>query len=465
MFHVGKACAACVVSAFVWMLAIPAQGSILWSHSGAVFVCDNGMGEDILHGAIKPQGTNSNNTFYFKIRVETIGDSVTKSIADFEAGFMFVEKGVEHLGVGNSRGAWAYCAKNVPKSEKGYVDLNSANPEPGRTWEYMRAGRPRLIVFKVEYVPGRDARVTAWLNPNLSLGASEMNQPTNIVTQFEANATFDEIHIIHRGGNGGGWKFSQMAAATSFDDFITRPFWENWWFVGLSGVAMLIGVGVSVRGLERRRSRVEIERLERERSVAAERARIARDIHDELGAELAQIGLLADAGCGGGRESEQRFERIAQRARNLVLTLDEIVWAIDPRNDNLSRLGDYLCQLIDECFLGSDVRCRKEVPQELPAYPIFAEMRHDVTLAVKEAFTNILKHARASEVKLGVVWNEPELTITVEDNGCGFKVSSAGQGNGLENQRTRLSRNGGLVELQTTPGTGTRTVFRIKLKK
>jgi hypothetical protein len=165
---------------------------------------------------------------------------------------------------------------NVPKSEKGYVDLNSATPEPGKSWEYIRAGSaPKYIAFKVEYVPGHDARVTAWLNPDLSLGATEINQPTNIVTRFEAAATFDEIHLIHRGGKGGGWKFSQMVGATIFEDLLTPHFWQRGWFFAVAGGGLLVLFGGAVQLFERRRARQQIQRLEQERAVATERTRIA----------------------------------------------------------------------------------------------------------------------------------------------------------------------------------------------
>ncbi len=90
-----------------------------------------------------------------------------------------------------------------------------------------------------------------------------------------------------------------MAIATRFEDLLRPRFWQRWWFLGLVAGIVLVSVAVTVQMLERRRANRQIQWLERERAVAVERARIARDIHDELGAELAQIGLLADIGHGG----------------------------------------------------------------------------------------------------------------------------------------------------------------------
>jgi signal transduction histidine kinase len=469
--HRIKACAVAIIAISLLILDLPTQAAILWSQTETTLVHDNGAGKDILHGAIKPQDNSSSSTLYFKFRVDPISDAVSKSDSFYLAGLTLFEGGSEHLAVGSGRISWGYSAFNAAgKGPENTVDgefaLNSATPEAGRIFQYVRRGIRTIIVFKVQYVPGQNAHVTVWLNPDLSLGATENNQPTNITTRFEANATFNEIHLVHQGG-GGGWNFSDLAIATSFEDFLTPKFWQRWWFRAGAACGLLISVAFTVWLLERRRSQKKIQLLEREWAVATERERIAKDIHDELGAEFAQIGLLADVGSGGQATqtvADQNFLRIAQRARSVVAALDEIVWAVDPRNDNLTRLADYLCQMADECFDGSPIRCQKEVPTQLPPFQIRAEVRHDLTLAVKEAFTNLLKHAKASEARLCLTWNEPELIICVEDNGGGFEVTGSELGNGLGNQRKRLERIGGTVELNSAPGKGTRITFQIRLE-
>lgn len=437
---------------------------MLWSHPDEVLVRDNGKGEDILRGAIKPHTSDSSGTLYFRVLVDPVADTATKWIKIFEAGFMLVENGQERLGMGNSGDAMAYSALNVPKAPKGFKDLNSSRPDL-LTYEYMRAGVPRYLVWKIEYVPGQDARITAWLNPNLSVGASEFNQDTNIVVQFEANACFDEFRLVHR-GYGGGWKFSQMLVGSSFEDLLIPRFWQRPWFLGLVVTGMLIMVAGTVRFVERRRSRERILHLEQERAVVLERARIARDIHDEVGAELAQIGLLADIGADLKPDlMGERFQQIGKRARHLVGVMDEIVWAVNPKNDNLRQLADYLWQMADECFSDVPITLHREVPSQLPEFPVRAEVRHDLTLAVKEAMANVLKHSGASEASLHLEWNNPELMICVADNGCGFDPSIPSQGNGLANQQLRLKRIGGKVELTSTQGSGTRVVFSIRLEQ
>jgi signal transduction histidine kinase len=457
-----------LLSGILLAFSISARAAILWSDPGPVTIRTNGAGKDILHGAIKPQDANSSSTIYFRFRLDPISDAATKSLGDFEAGMVFVEKGHENLGMGNSLSAWAYCAMNVPESKKGYVDLNSASHEPGVPWEYMRAGSPKYIVFKVQCVPGENARITAWLNPDLSLGATEVNQPTNIVVRFETKATFDEIHLIHR-GIGGGWVFSQMMAATSFEDLVLPHFWQRGWFMATSIVAVLLLVAGSVRLVERRRAQRKIQWLERERAVATERTRIARDIHDEVGISLTKISKLTELmnfSGEAGTHNETSIQTIAQTARHTIRAMDEIVWAINPRNDTLEEMADYLAYFTEEFLRSAGINCRLEVPSRLPEIPLTAEVRHNVFMVVKEALNNAVKHATPRQIRLSLELKRDRLLIEVADDGCGFDLDgNIAIGNGLENMQKRLKTIGGKLESESEPGCGTTVSLQVPLEK
>jgi len=443
---------------------LSAHGAVLWSHPGTILVCNNGQGQDILHGAIKPRDTNSSGTLYFRIRVVPIADTAAKVIKFFEAGFMLVKDGQEHLGIGNARGALAYSALNVPKAPKGFQDLTSSNPDPPYTYEYMRAGIPRYIVFKVEYVPGQDARVTVWLNPDLSTGATEFNEPTNLVVHFEADATFDEFRLIHR-EYGGGWEFSQMVVGTSFEDMLLRHFWQEWWFFVVCGVALLAAVAGGTQLLERRRARVQIQRLEKERAVATERTRIAQDIHDEVGVSLTKISKLSDLMALDENTSEANAatrRMIVATASETIRAMDEIVWAINPRNDTLKEMADYLVYFAKDFLSSTLITCKLEVPLNLPDLPVATEVRHSIFMVVKEALNNAVKHAASREIRLGLEVTEGCISIVVADDGSGFSLDqAAGVGNGLENMQKRMGAIGGRVEFDTKLGQGTSVKFHV----
>ncbi len=138
--------------------------------------------------------------------------------------------GAERLGIGNAMKAWAYSVffhvndAGESNNISGYIDLHtlkSESPAGGTSasYQYPRRGSGVTILFKIQYIPGEDDLVTAWLNPDLGPGANEAYQPEGLTTRFNANASFDEIRLRHAGG-GGGWSFSDLAIATSFSDFV-----------------------------------------------------------------------------------------------------------------------------------------------------------------------------------------------------------------------------------------------------
>ena len=135
--------------------------------------------------------------------------------------------------------------------------------------------------------------------------------------------------------------------------------------------------------------------------------------------------------------------------------MDEIVWTINPKNDSLDNLANYIFQYAQDYFQNSGVRCRMDVPARLPDHPISTQQRHNLFMAVKEALNNILKHARATEVRIGLAITDSKLAITVADDGCGFSTDKPPQtGDGLENMKQRLERIGGQLALESRPGGG-----------
>ena len=217
----------------------------------------------------------------------------------------------------------------------------------------------------------------------------------------------------------------------------------------------------------------KLERLERQQAVERERARIARDIHDDLGASLTRIMLLSQTAHGEAELPEQAGasqEQIYETARDLTRAMDEIVWAVNPKYDTLDSLVTYLGKFAQDFLRPVGIRCRIEVPLELPPIPLTAEMRHNLFLAFKEALNNVAKHARASEVRISLVLNSRDFALVIEDNGRGFAAadpaeangsakSNVSAGDGLLNMRGRLERIHGRCEIQSVPGGGTRVTF------
>jgi two-component sensor histidine kinase len=207
--------------------------------------------------------------------------------------------------------------------------------------------------------------------------------------------------------------------------FTVQPFfWQKWWFripAGLAAVALLAGaVAGVVLWVARRRMHRKLERLEHLRTIERERARIAQDIHDNLGANLTRISLLSESvhtELENPAQAAVQLERIYGTARELTRAMDEIVWAVNPQHDTLDSLASYLGNFAQE-FLGSlDIRCRLDVPLQLPPWPVTAEVRHNLFLAFKEALHNIVKHAAASEASISLTAGTDSFVLVIRDNG------------------------------------------------
>ncbi|MEP6664054.1 MAG: two-component regulator propeller domain-containing protein, partial [Verrucomicrobiota bacterium] len=214
-------------------------------------------------------------------------------------------------------------------------------------------------------------------------------------------------------------------------------FWQADWFRGM--MILLAGgtVGGIVRYLTRKKFQRKLEMLSEENAVERERRRIAKDIHDDLGASLTQIMLLSELTQREAGQPEQITAHaaiISRTATAAVRSMDEIVWAINPHNDNLPRLTGYICQFAENFFVRMPVRCRFDIPERFPDYPVSAEVRHNLFLAVKEVLNNVVKHSAATEVWLRMALVDSELRVSIDDNGKGFSLEGIRQfGNGLGN--------------------------------
>jgi signal transduction histidine kinase len=142
--------------------------------------------------------------------------------------------------------------------------------------------------------------------------------------------------------------------------------------------------------------------------------------------------------------------------------LDEIVWAVNPRNDTLAHLIDYTGQFAVDYLRAASVRCLLDLPEHAPAREVPTNVRHNVFLVVKEALQNIVKHAHATEVWLRVSATSQGLRIVIEDNGQGFeRVPDDALADGLRNMRQRMAEIGGEYRIQSRVGKGTEIIVEL----
>ena len=207
--------------------------------------------------------------------------------------------------------------------------------------------------------------------------------------------------------------------------------------------------------------------VEHHREMEQERSRVARDLHDELGAGLTEVsilGALAKNPAIPPEEKEHYLTQLTESARALVTGLDEIVWAINPHYDSVNSLATYY-SLFAQRFLNlAGIACRLGVAESFPEYPLDSKVRHGIFLAFKEALNNIVRHSGASEVELKIEVAENQLLITIHDNGRGLKsVTGAPGSDGLVGMCERLRQIGGECLIESQAGQGTSVEFRLQL--
>lgn len=274
------------------------------------------------------------------------------------------------------------------------------------------------------------------------------------------------------------------AQTATFAFSLAPQFYQTWAFRGLcaGGVVALAGGWES----RRRRARQRRQREAMQSAVLEERSRIARDLHDDLGASLTGMALQVDAAqeLPAPEVFRARQQALAISLRAAVGRMREAIWTVDPACDTLESFCTYLSQHA-ETFLGSaGLRCRLDIPAILPPHALAPEARYHLFLIAKEALNNAVKHAHASEVRVGVKLAGASVILSVEDNGRGLAGATrsarvagvvakaeptsappqlVGSGRGVRNMRQRVAALGGEFELSSSAATGTRVRVRLPL--
>lgn len=233
--------------------------------------------------------------------------------------------------------------------------------------------------------------------------------------------------------------------------------------------AILILLGFGIRAWSLRRIRKRMALLYQEQRVERERARIASDLHDDLGASLTEVNFLgtlaADAVENG--PLRQRMIGIVERVQRMAKSLDEIVWTVNPANDTLSSTANYLCSRTEESLRAAGIRCRLSVDEALPKMVLDSDVRHQLLLAVNEAVNNVMKHSGSADCHVAIAVKGGILSIAVEDSGRGFDPAAAknSERSGLANFRKRMESIGGSCKITSSPGGGTRVELTVPLSR
>ncbi|GAA5484309.1 hypothetical protein Hsar01_03551 [Haloferula sargassicola] len=241
---------------------------------------------------------------------------------------------------------------------------------------------------------------------------------------------------------------------------IRTPFWSRPWFWALVVALVATSIAVGVIGDLRRRAERRLAALEIKNALASDRARIARDMHDDLGTRITLMTMNAALAQRAQQNDPPQVVRhlgnLSRSARELVESMESLVWSVDPANDSLDQFAERVTRMVEEVFQDSGVRATVDVPLVLPDWPLKAAARHHLVFAVKEALHNVLRHAGPCDATLSLKLSGSHLMVEIEDRGVGFDPSVDGRGNGLGNLKHRLERIGGTCIIESGHGRGTK---------
>ena len=200
-----------------------------------------------------------------------------------------------------------------------------------------------------------------------------------------------------------------------------------------------------------------------------ERARIARDIHDDIGSRMTQlvlIGEVAQSDLPDDSKMRPHLDRICEEARGLLSSMDEILWAVNPRRDTLNDFASYVCGYAQKSLAATPIQCVLDVDPEMPVAAFDLALRRSLLMAIKEALNNVVKHSGATELGLQIHWRGQRLVVVVQDNGRGFDTEKTGsERNGLTNIAKRMDEMGGDCLVASKPGQGCRIEFGIPISR
>ena len=245
---------------------------------------------------------------------------------------------------------------------------------------------------------------------------------------------------------------------------IVMHFWEKAWFQLTVLTTALLAVLLSLWLMTRLAAQSRAQKF-----LQVERARIARDIHDDLGAQLTQLLLTSEVAQREQLEDSPargQFTEICGQARELAHALDEVVWVVNSQRDTVRHFVSYVCKYAQMYLQTTSIRCRLDVEPEIPATSLGLHTRRNLFLAVKEALNNAAKYSQASELFLRIFRRENHLTVIVEDNGVGFDAGQlSGERNGMTNMQQRMNEVGGAFGLASQPGGGCLVSFAVPLPR
>jgi signal transduction histidine kinase len=239
---------------------------------------------------------------------------------------------------------------------------------------------------------------------------------------------------------------------------ITPPYWQTWWFMILCVVAVA-GILFLIRRYEQNRKK----------QLEAVRERISRDLHDDMGSTLQSISVMSEIVRMKSKpdtESNPTIEKIGSASREMIEKMNDIVWAVNPKNDQFENIIFHMRAFAGELLAGKDIALHFKADNDLNNIKLSMEKRKSFFLVFKEVINNAFKYSGAKNVSVEISKSNHQLKLIVEDDGIGFDMNEdrlITGGNGLKNMKTRADELNGNIAMTSETGKGTRVSLIVNL--
>ena len=311
-------------------------------------------------------------------------------------------------------------------------------------------------VGRFEVPPGRTALQVSYVAPGFGPLDHVRYQIRLDGVDQEWSQPSDQRTVTYASIGPGRYRFAVRALTVDgvvssnvagFEFRVLAPIWARWWFLPTA----LVFAGAAGYGVYR-------YRIARVLQLADMRARIARDLHDDIGANFTRIAVLAEVVRRQktvAPDADAPLNSIATVARESMTAMGEIVWAVNPDRDRVGDLAGRMREYAEEVFVADEVSVAFTVPEGLKDVRLRGGVKRDVYLVFKEAANNAARHSGCSHFRVEIARDRRWLAISITDDGKGFEPDAEGNGNGLSNMRRRATLVGGRLALHSTPGRGT----------
>lgn len=243
--------------------------------------------------------------------------------------------------------------------------------------------------------------------------------------------------------------------------------WETLWFQALSALLLIGLIVLATKYFYALKYKRQLQIIELERALEKERSRISKDMHDEVGANLTKMSLLSEIAknkLANPADAKKYLNQITSAGVEVASSLDELVWAVNPKNDKLEKLIFYIIQYVENYLSLTDFKFSFKFPEEIPDKFVSAEIRHNIFSVIKEAMNNSVKYSEAERIYLEFKFGGEKLEVIFNDDGKGIDFNKVGEfSNGLSNMKHRIDDINGAFKIYNRSGKGVEIYISVNL--